>query len=117
MSSHIERGTVRAIAVVGQRRSPRLPDVPTFVEQGHRDPIFALDGWLPMVAPAGTPEDILQRLSEGVMEAYQTPRIQQLHDNFGIPNGPVSLAEARQRWRDESPQWVAIADRLGIKLD
>jgi tripartite-type tricarboxylate transporter receptor subunit TctC len=91
--------------------------VPTFVEQGHRDPIFALDGWLPMVAPAGTPEDVLQRLSEGVMEAYQTPRIQQLHENFGIPNGPVPLAEARQRWRDEAPQWVAIADRLGIKLD
>jgi tripartite-type tricarboxylate transporter receptor subunit TctC len=117
MSSHIERGTVRPIAVVGQRRSPRLPEVPTFVEQGHRDPIFALDGWLPMVAPAGTPEDVLQRLSEGVMEAYQTPRIQQLHENFGIPNGPVPLAEARQRWRDEAPQWVAIADRLGIKLD
>lgn len=117
MSSHIERGTIRPIAVVGQRRSPRLPDVPTFVEQGHRDPIFALDGWLPMVAPAGTPEDILQKLSEGVMEAYQTPKIQQLHETFGIPNGPVGLEEARRRWKDEAPQWVSIADRLGIKLD
>jgi tripartite-type tricarboxylate transporter receptor subunit TctC len=70
-----------------------------------------------MVAPAGTPEDILQKLSEGVMEAYQTPKIQQLHETFGIPNGPVSLEEARRRWRDEAPQWVALADRLGIKLD
>jgi tripartite-type tricarboxylate transporter receptor subunit TctC len=117
MKAHVDRGAVRPIAVVGQRRSPRLPDVPTFVEQGHKDPIFALDGWLPMVAPAGTPEDILARVAEGVLEAYQTPKIQQMHESFGIPNGPVPLAEARQRWKDEAPQWVAIADRLGIKLD
>jgi hypothetical protein len=40
-----------------------------------------------------------------------------MHESSGIPNGPVPLAEARQRWKDEAPQWVAIADRLGIKLD
>jgi tripartite-type tricarboxylate transporter receptor subunit TctC len=117
MSGHIERGAVRPIAVVGQVRSPRLPDVPTFSEQGHKDPIFALDGWIPMVAPAGTPEEILQKVAEAVVEARQTPRIQQLHETFGIPNGPVGLEEARRRWTDEAPQWVAIADRLGIKLD
>jgi tripartite-type tricarboxylate transporter receptor subunit TctC len=117
MQTHIERGTVRPIAVVGQRRSPRLPDVPTFVEQGHRDPIFALDGWLPMVAPAGTPEDIQQRLADACVEAYGTDKIKAMHETFGIPNGPVGLAEARPRWRAEAPQWVQIADRLGIKLD
>ena len=63
------------------------------------------------------PEDILQKLSDGVIEAYQTPKIQQLHENFDIPSGPVGLEEARRHWRDEAPQWVAIADRLGIKLD
>ena len=108
---------MRPIAVVGQRRSPRLPDVPTFVEQGHRDPIFALDGWLPMVAPAGTPEDIQQKLADACVEAFGTDRIKAMHETFGIPNGPVGLAEARQRWRDEAPQWVQLADRLGIKLD
>jgi len=117
MRAHIERGTIRPIAAVGQRRSPRLPDLPTFVEQGHKDPIFALDGWLPMVAPAGTPEEIQKKLADAVVEARQDPKIQQLHETFGIPNGPVGLAEARQRWKDEAPQWVTLADRLGIKLD
>ena len=117
MTAHIERGLIRPIAALGARRSPRLPDVPTFAEQGHKDPIFTLDGWLPFVAPAGTPQDIQAKLAAAIVEAYSTPKIKQMHESFGIPNGPTGLDEARRRWKDEAPQWIAIADRLGIKLD
>ena len=65
----------------------------------------------------GTPEDIQQRLAEACVEAYGNDKIKAMHETFGIPNGPVPLAEARSRWRDEAPQWIQIADRLGIKLD
>jgi tripartite-type tricarboxylate transporter receptor subunit TctC len=117
MQTYIQRGSVRPIAVVGTRRTPRLPEVPTFVEQGFSDPVFALEGWIPFCAPAGTPEDILRKLSDAFQEAYVSPKIRQLHDAFGIPNGPTPIDETRQRWKDEAPQWIAIADRLGIKLD
>jgi tripartite-type tricarboxylate transporter receptor subunit TctC len=117
MKTYIDRNQIRPIAVVGQRRSPRLPDVPTFVEQGHKDPVFALEGWLPMVAPAGTPQDIQEKVAQAMIEGYATPKIQAMHESYGIPNGPTGLEEARRRWREDAPQWVALADRLGIKLD
>ena len=117
MNTYLERQQVRVIGALGSRRSPRLPNVPTFVEQGHTDPIFSLDGWLPMVAPVGTPDDILQKIAEACVEAYQTPKVQAMHESFGIPNGPTGLEEARRRWKDEAPQWITIAERLGIKLD
>ena len=117
MKTYIDRNQIRPIAVVGQRRSPRLPDVPTFVEQGHKDPVFALEGWLPMVAPAGTPQDIQEKVAQAMIEAYATPKVQAMHESYGIPNGPTGLEEARRRWKEDAPQWVALADRLGIKLD
>ena len=115
---HVQRGAVRPVAATGKYRSPKLPDVPTFVELGFANPVFALDGWLPMCAPAGTPRDILEKIADGVREAYATPRLKELHQVFGIPNGPVAtLAEARKTWDTESVEWVRMAERLGIKLD
>ena len=79
--------------------------------------MFALDGWLPLVAPAGTPEDVQARIAAACLEAYPTQKVKAMHESYGIPNGPVGLAESRQRWKDESPQWIQLAERLGIKLD
>ena len=118
MNTHIQRGTVRPIASVGGFRSPKLPDVQTFAEQGFKHPVFTLDGWLPFVAPAGTPEEILVKVNDAIVEGYKTnPKIQQMHENFGVPVGPTGLAETRKRWKDESPIWIAMAHKLGIKLD
>ncbi len=117
MQPYLQRGAVRPIAVTGTRRSPKMPDVPTFVEQGVSEPVFALDGWIPCCVPAGTPEGVQKRLSELLLAAYATPKIQALHETFGIPNGPTGLEESRRRWKAEAPQWVALAERLGIKLD
>ena len=115
---HIQRGAIRAIAATGKYRSPKLPEVPTFVEAGFSHPVFALDGWLPMCAPAGTPRDILEKLAEGVREAYTTPRIKDLHTIYGIPNAPLTtLAEARRTWDSDSVQWIALSEKLGISLD
>ena len=116
MLPHIDRGNLRPIAAWGGR-SPRVPDVPTFVEQGFNDPIFTLNGWLPMCAPAGTPEEIQRKMSAALVEGYGSEKLQQLHENFGIPSGPPDLDESRRIWKDEGPAWIESADRLGIKLD
>ncbi len=115
---HIQRGAVRAIAATGKHRSPKLPDVPTFMELGFSHPVFALDGYLPLCAPAGTPVDILEKITDGVREAYASQRLKDLHTAFGIPNPPVAtLADARRVWDSDSVQWVGLAEKLGIKLD
>ena len=115
---HVQRGVVRPIAATGKSRSPKLPDVPTFAEQGLGLPVFAMDGYLPLCAPAGTPRDILDKLVDGVREAYGTLRLKELHSFYGIPDGPVvSLADARRIWDTDSVQWIGMAAKLGITLE
>ena len=116
---HIQRGAVRPVAMTGLHRSPKLPDVPTFAEQGFNHPIFRMEGWLPMCAPAGTPVAILEQINAAIREAYASaPKIRDMHQFYGIPTGPThTLAEAAKQWADDAPQWIAAATKLGITLD
>jgi tripartite-type tricarboxylate transporter receptor subunit TctC len=108
---------VRAIGVTGTYRSPKLPDVPTLTEQGLEGRLVTLEGGLPLMAPAGTPEAVLQALSQVVVEGANTPRAAQLRESFAIPNKPKSLNETRADWERDVPVWIKLAVDLGIKLD
>lgn len=111
-----QRG-VKPIGVTGTYRTPKLPDVPTLVEQGISDPLVALEGGLALMAPAGTPEAVLQTLSQVVVKGAETPQAAKLRENFGIPNKPRNLAETRAEWERAVPAWIKAAVDLGIKLD
>ena len=108
---------VRPIGVTGSYRSPKLPDVPTLVEQGIPGPLVSLEGGLPLMAPAGTPEAVLQALSRVAVEGAQTERAAKLRESFAIPNKPKNLAETRRDWARDVPIWIKLAVDLGIKLD
>jgi tripartite-type tricarboxylate transporter receptor subunit TctC len=108
---------VRPIGVTGRYRSPKLPDVPTLAEQGMRGDLVTLEGGLPVVAPAGTPEDVLQKLAQVAVEGSDMPRAQTLRDTFGIPDKATSLQETRRIWREVAPVWIRHAEALGVKLD
>jgi tripartite-type tricarboxylate transporter receptor subunit TctC len=108
---------VRAIGVTGLLRSPKLPDVPTLVQQGIRGRLMGMDGGLPLMAPAGTPEAVLQALSRVVVSGANSERAAKLRETFAIPNKPKNLAETRREWDRDLPAWIKIAVDLGIKLD
>jgi tripartite-type tricarboxylate transporter receptor subunit TctC len=108
---------VRPIGVTGAYRSPKLPNVPTLVEQGMKDPLVALEGGLPLMAPAGTPEAVLKLLSSVVVEGAETERAAKLREAFSIPNKPKNLTETRRDWERDVPVWIKLAVDLGIKLD
>lgn len=108
---------VRPIGVTGNYRSPKLPDVPTLAEQGVEDRLVTLEGGLPLMAPAGTPEAVLQELSRAAVEWSNTPKAAKLRETFAIPNKPKTLEETRGSWEVEVPVWVKLAVDLGIKLD
>jgi tripartite-type tricarboxylate transporter receptor subunit TctC len=108
---------VRPIAVTGNYRSPKLPDVPTGVEQGMAARLFALEGGLPLMAPAGTPEAVLRTLSRVVVQGADSERAAKLRETFAIPNKPKDLAGTRADWDRDVPVWVKLAVDLGIKLD
>jgi tripartite-type tricarboxylate transporter receptor subunit TctC len=108
---------VRAIGVTGIYRCPKLPDMPTLVEQGISGSLVTLEGGLPLMAPSGTPEAVLQVLSKVAVEGANTERAAKLRENFGIPNKPQNLAATRAEWERVVPIWVKMAVDLGIKLD
>ncbi len=108
---------VKPIAVTGNYRSPKLPDVPTAQQQGASGRLFTLEGGLPLMAPAGTPEAVLQALSRVAVQGAETERAARLREQFAIPNKPKNLQDTRADWERDVPVWIKLAVDLGIKLD
>ena len=108
---------VRAIGVTGSYRCPKLPDVPTLVEQGVAGRLVTLEGGLPLMAPSGTPQAVLQALSRVVVEGANAERAVKLRETFAIPNKPKNLQDTRRDWENDVPAWIKLAVDLGIKLD
>ena len=107
----------RAIGVTGMYRSPKLPDVPTLVEQGVTGKLVTLDGALPLFAPTGTPQAILKRVADEAVAWSNTEQAAKMRETFAIPNKPKNLAETRRDFDDAAPVWIKTAVDLGIKLD
>jgi tripartite-type tricarboxylate transporter receptor subunit TctC len=117
IAPYLAKERVKPLAVTGTTRIPKLPDVKTFEEQGYPQPVFKLSGGLPMLAPAGTPEAVLQKLASTIQDAFDDPKVKAVHDVYGIPERPTTLEETRRRNREDGPQWIALARSLNVKLD
>ena len=111
-----QRG-VKPIGVTGNYRSPKLPDVPTLIEQGVQGTLVPLEGGLVLMAPAGTPEAVLQTLSRVVVQGAKSEQAAKLRENFAIPNKPKNLVETRADWDRDVPAWIKVATDLGMKHD
>src|SRR3972149_10658685 len=82
-SNVLQTGTGRAIAI-WPKRSKKLPNVATFLEQGVNSKVFHLRGFVCLVGPAGMPQEIVERLSALMVEGGKSERVQKLLDTFGI---------------------------------
>ena len=112
-----DKGVIRPIAVNTSSRSPKLPAVPTLVEQGFTDRILGLESWTSLVAPAKTPEPILARIADLAVEFADTPRGLQFRERYGIAKKPTTHREARRIAAEDAPLWIELARSLGITLD
>lgn len=109
---HVQAGRVHAIAVTGDKRGEALPDVPTVAEAGV--PGYSATNWYGLVAPAGTSQEIIARLSKDVTSALTSPDIiKQLRDR-GIDATPTSPAEFTEFVRQEQKKWVPIIKQSNI---
>lgn len=113
----VQQKGVRVVGVTGKTRLPKVPDIPTLVEQGIKGEIPILEGGLPVVAATGTPEDILDKLALVAVEGSETARAKALRESFGIADKPKSRQETLQMWREVAPVWIRHVDALGIKVD
>lgn len=108
---------IRPIAATGQYRSPKLPDVPTLIEQGLKAPIARLEGGLALSAHSSVPVDILELLSKVAVDGNETPRARALRESFAIPDATKGRADALRMWREDGPVWIKEVEALGVKLD
>lgn len=90
---HLQGGRLRPLAVLAAQRSPLLPEVPTYAELGF--PEMGTGGWFGLVAPAGTPADVVTRLNQAVRKAMQSADFQKKAEDVGgtlVPTTPEEFA-------------------------
>jgi tripartite-type tricarboxylate transporter receptor subunit TctC len=111
----LQSGAGRPIAVPTLERMKKLPAVPTFVEQGLMEKAFQVRGWVGCCAPAATPEEIVLKLSDLMVEAGKTERIQKIIDTFGIDEAARERAYFRKVLDEEGPVVIDVIKSLNIE--
>jgi tripartite-type tricarboxylate transporter receptor subunit TctC len=115
MLPFVQSGAVKVIAVPTLERMRKLPDVPTFYEQGLTEMAFQVCGWVGCSAPVGTADAIIQKLCDLMVEGGKTERIQKILDTFGIDEGARDRVYFKKVIDDEGPVWLDVIKGLNIE--
>jgi tripartite-type tricarboxylate transporter receptor subunit TctC len=108
-------GKVRPLAVAAKKRLAALPDVPTFEESGFPD--FEVYFWQGLAVPAGTPPEIVSRLSGELVRTLKTPDVHKRFTDAGMEVLPTTSEEMRDIIRRDQAFWVPLIKSLGIRVD
>ena len=106
----IEAGTIKPLAVASPERMPGYPNLPTVAETLSG---FAASGWQVMVAPAGTPEPLVRKISDDLAKALTDPAVNQRLVGLGRFNRPMSPAEVTAFIHGEQRMWKPILEQTG----
>jgi tripartite-type tricarboxylate transporter receptor subunit TctC len=111
----IQSGKLRALAIARPERWPALPDVPTMVESGYPD--FVLDAWSSLLAPAGTPPEIITKLNAAVNEGLQTQATKDNLAKFSSIAKVGSPDDFRKFLADQTQRWGALVKLADARVD
>jgi tripartite-type tricarboxylate transporter receptor subunit TctC len=103
---------IKVLAVSSAKRAPRLPDVPTAREAGLPD--YAYDSWFGVMAPAGTPPAILNKVSQDIASALRLPDVVKAIDNQGLVVATQSPAEFDKLIQSEAARYGKILREAGV---
>lgn len=112
---HVKAGKLRALAVTSAQRSPSAPDVPTMGEAGV--PGFDVQSWFGLVAPKGTPKDIIARVNAEAVKALASADIKERFMDLGAVPGPMSPEGFGDYIRAEITRWSEVVKVSGAKAD
>jgi len=113
--SNIREGKLRAIAVLSTKRSPSLPDVPTNIEQGIPD--LESDTLTGIVAPAGTPNEIIERWHNEIARMTAAPDVRERLEALGFAPVANTPAEFGERLKAEMAKWGKVVRDANIHAD
>ena len=109
----IKADKIRPLAITSKKRSPLLPNVPSFVELGY--PKVEVLNWQGLIAPKGTPKAIIDKLNAAANEALKDPQLRELMLSQGNEIGGGSPAEFASLIKAESAKWSAVVKTANIK--
>ena len=109
----IKADKLRPIAITSKKRSPLLPDVPSFTEAGY--PKVVVLNWQGLIAPKGTPKAIIDKLNAAANEALKDPQLRELMLSQGNEIGGGSPADFAALIKSESAKWSAVVKLANIK--
>ena len=113
--SHIHDAKVRPLAITSTTRNPQVPSVPTVAESGL--PGFVSMSWTGIVAPAGTPEPIIQRLNAAIAADLQSDEMKSHMTRLGVETRTGPPAAFAAFMAEETPKWAEVIKSAGMKLE
>ena len=114
-ANYHKQGKVKALAVTGRERSVALPDVPTVMETGLKN--FEVVGFYGFLAPAGTPKDVVNQLSEAFKTVLNQPEVRNRMVSQGADPAFLGADEFAKYLALELPRWAEVVQKSGAKLD
>jgi len=112
---HVQAGKLRALAVTTAERSATAPEIPTMMESGFDK--FDVSSWFGLIAPAGTPPEIIAKLNASVQKALAKPEVQQRFKDLGAVTARTTPAEFGAFIKSEVEQWGTVVKASGAKVE
>lgn len=112
---HVKAGKLRAIAITSRERAPYAPDIPTLIEEGVPD--YELTSWYGLFAPAGTPQEVVQKINRDLVDVIAMPEIKAKFDERGDEPFAGTVKDANTFVASELERWGKIIKEAGIQRE
>lgn len=114
VAQHIKAGTLKPLAVLGNARSPLLPNVPTVSEAGY--PEINVVAWYGYAVPRGTPQPVIDKIVAGFNEALKVPKVRDALEKQGLqPVEPMSAAALAELYAADTEKYAKVIREAGIR--
>jgi len=111
LSGALQAGSIKALAVTSTTRLSNLPDLPTVAET---IPGFRVVAWFALMAPAGTPDSIVHKVSQDLQTILEHPEVKQKFETLGVYARPMSPGETAEFIRSEQRLWKPVIKQAGL---
>jgi tripartite-type tricarboxylate transporter receptor subunit TctC len=113
---HVQSGKLRALAVTSAKRSQAMPELPTIAEAGL--PGYEMVGWFGLLAPAGTPKDVVARLNDEIVKILNLPDVKDRLEKLGSePTNIVTPEQFGDYIKSEIAKWAKVIKASGMQID